>query len=98
MRWTTTGGTLEYPPVTLIYQDAVALYKSDIPAASAMMLGAAGSVSIFGPENRPFNRVARLTTRQFFSMFDVPFLYGQAWSKSDDESQSQVVVISRYLE
>lgn len=87
----------DYPPVTLIYQDAVALYRSDIPAASAMMLAAAGSVSIFGPENRPFNRVARLTTRQFFSMFDVPFLYGQAWSKSDDEDQAQVVVISRYL-
>jgi putative ABC transport system permease protein len=87
----------DYPPVTLIYRDALALYRSDLPAASAMMLGAAGSVSIFGPENRPFRRSARLTTRQFFSMFDVPFLYGQAWSKNDDEDQAQVVVISRYL-
>jgi putative ABC transport system permease protein len=87
----------EYPPLTLIHRDAVALYRSDIPSASAMMLGAVGSVSIFGPENRPFKRAARLTTRQFFSMFDVPFLYGQAWSKDDDEGPSQVVVIGRYL-
>jgi len=87
----------DYPPVTLIYQDAVALYRSDIPAASVMMLAAVGPVSVFGPENRPFKRTARLTTRDFFAMFDVPFLYGQAWSKGDDGDQSQVVVISRYL-
>ena len=30
-------------------------------------------------------------------MFDVPFLYGHPWSKSDDDGPSQVVVISRTL-
>jgi putative ABC transport system permease protein len=30
-------------------------------------------------------------------MFDVPFLYGQGWSKADDAGPAQVAVISRYL-
>jgi putative ABC transport system permease protein len=87
----------EYPPFRLIYRDAMALYGSNIATASAMMLTAVGPVSTFGPENRPLKRSANLTTREFFPMFDVPFLYGQAWSKDDDEGQSQVVVLSRYL-
>jgi putative ABC transport system permease protein len=87
----------EYPPFTLIYRDAAALYQSKIPARSALMLAAYAPVSTPSPMSRPFNRPGRLTTRKFFSMFDVPFLYGQAWSKSDDEGPSQVVVISRTL-
>jgi putative ABC transport system permease protein len=87
----------EYPPLVLIYRDALALYQSKIPTRSAMMLGAHGLVDSLRPESRPFARPARLTTREFFSMFDVPFLYGHGWSKSDDEGQPQVVVISSYL-
>jgi putative ABC transport system permease protein len=87
----------EYPPFTLIYRDAMALYQSNIPAASVMLLHAVGPVGIFGPQNRPLKRTANVTTREFFSMFDVPFLYGQAWSKSDDDEQSQVAILSRYL-
>jgi putative ABC transport system permease protein len=87
----------EYPPVTLIYRDAAALYQSKIPANSALMLAAYGPVDTRSPTSRPLNRPGRLTTREFFSMFDVPFLYGHAWSKSDDERPTQVVVISRFL-
>ena len=61
------------------------------------MLSALGPVSLSGAENHPLRRTARLTTRDFFSMFDVPFLYGQAWSKSDDEAGAQVAVLSRSL-
>ena len=34
-------------------------------------------------------------TRDFFGMFDAPFLHGQAWSEADDAAGSNVVVMSR---
>ena len=35
------------------------------------------------------------TTSDFFAMFEVPFLHGQAWSPSDDARESRVAVLSR---
>lgn len=36
-------------------------------------------------------------TRDFFAMFDVPFLHGQTWSVQDDERGADVVVLSRAI-
>ncbi len=36
-------------------------------------------------------------TRDFFAMFDAPFLYGQAWSAAEDKAGTDVVVLSRAL-
>ena len=36
-------------------------------------------------------------TRDFFAMFDVPFLYGQAWSEQDDKAGADVVVLSKTM-
>jgi putative ABC transport system permease protein len=36
-------------------------------------------------------------SRDFFAMFDVPFLYGQAWSEADEKAGADVVVLSRAL-
>jgi putative ABC transport system permease protein len=36
-------------------------------------------------------------TRDFFAMFDVPFLYGQPWSEADDKAGADVVVLSRVM-
>jgi hypothetical protein len=85
----------EYPPFTLIYRDALAIYRSKIPEQSVMELYSDGLVDSLRAGERPFHRRIRVTTHEFFSMFDVPFLYGHAWSKSDDEGPLQVVVISR---
>jgi len=85
------------PPYVMIYRDALALYQSNIPERSVMMLVSVGSVEPTSAGGRPIQRTVRLTTRKFFPMFDVPFLYGHDWSKRDDESPSQVVVITRYL-
>jgi putative ABC transport system permease protein len=87
----------EYPPLVMIYQDAAAIYQSTIPTRSVMTLASYGLVDSLRPGSRPLARPGRLTTREFFSMFDVPFLYGHGWSKSDDEGPTQVVVISSYL-
>jgi putative ABC transport system permease protein len=36
-------------------------------------------------------------TRDFFTMLDVPFLYGQPWSEADEKAGADVVVLSRDL-
>ncbi|MFZ6746087.1 ABC transporter permease [Undibacterium sp. JH2W] len=37
------------------------------------------------------------TTRDFFSMFDTPFLYGQGWAENDDAKAADVVVLGNKL-
>ncbi len=87
----------EDPPFTLIYRDALAIYQSKIPERSVMMSYSGGLVDSMRPGSPPIHRRVRVTTREFFSMFDVPFLYGGGWTQADDEGPAQVVVISSYL-
>jgi putative ABC transport system permease protein len=87
----------ENPPFTLIYRDALAIYQSKIPARSVMMSYSGGLVDSMRPGSPPIHRRVRVTTREFFSMFDVPFLYGRGWTQAEDESPAQVVVVSSYL-
>jgi putative ABC transport system permease protein len=39
----------------------------------------------------------RVTTGDFFTMFDVPFLYGGGWSARDDENTTPAIVLSRAM-
>lgn len=48
-------------------------------------------------EVRPEIVSARATSREFFSMFDTPFLYGGAWDADADRSGAQVMVLSKAL-
>ena len=43
----------------------------------------------------PFLVEARLTTRDFFAMFDTPFLYGGGWDEGADATSQMVVVLSK---
>ena len=45
----------------------------------------------------PFEAGARVTFADFFSMFDVPFIYGSGWDKSADAAAEAVVVLTRKL-
>jgi putative ABC transport system permease protein len=87
----------EDPPFALIYRDALAIYQSKIPERSVMMSYSGGLVDSVRPGSPPIHRRVRVTTREFFSMFDVPFLYGRGWTQSEDEAPAQVVVISSFL-
>src|SRR5262249_42007155 len=87
----------EYPPFQLTYRDARALYSSDIPLHSVMMYKSAQVVT---PENRnvkPFGISTRLTTADFFTIFDVPFIYGSGWSRTEDDAPGAVVVLSKFM-
>jgi len=77
--------------------DAEALLRDAKAERQAVMTGGGGTVE---PENstlKPFSLDGRWTSADFFPMFTVPMLYGQPWSRSDDEARSRVVVISKSL-
>jgi putative ABC transport system permease protein len=45
----------------------------------------------------PFEAGARVTHGDFFAMFDVPFIFGDGWDQSADESAEPMVVLTRRL-
>jgi putative ABC transport system permease protein len=45
----------------------------------------------------PFEAGARVTSGDFFPMFNVPFIYGSGWDHSADEAAEAVVVLTRKL-
>jgi putative ABC transport system permease protein len=87
----------EYPPFTLTYRDAQALYASKIPRHAVMMFRSNRLLSPVSRTVKPFDVVVRVTTADFFPMFDVPFQYGGGWPRSSDEAPDNVVVISKYI-
>lgn len=87
----------EYPPFQLTYRDARALYASDIPLHSVMMFR---SGQVLTPDNKaikPFSVSTRVTTADFFSVFDVPFIYGSGWVRAEDDAPGPVVVLSKFM-
>ena len=63
----------------------------------AMMTG--GSVAIT-PQLQgmtPFYADARYTSADIFPMFDMPFLFGNGWSSTEDDKHDRVAVIAKAL-
>jgi putative ABC transport system permease protein len=87
----------EYPPFQLTYRDAQALYASKIPLRSVIMYRSGQVITPANKGIKPFGASIRVTTADFFGMFDVPFRYGTGWSRADDDAPSAVVVLSKYL-
>ena len=85
----------ELPPTQLTYRDALAMYRSDIPKHKVIMHKAVGILSVDGSQAKPERAMTRVTTRDFFAIFDAPFQYGGTWSPEADEAPEPVVVISR---
>jgi putative ABC transport system permease protein len=85
------------PPEQLTYRDAMAVYRSDIPKHKVIMHKAVGIVSLDGQQVYPERVMTRVTTKDFFAMFDVPFQYGGTWTDAADAGPEPVVVISRKL-
>jgi putative ABC transport system permease protein len=87
----------EYPPFQLTYRDAQALYRSKIPEHAVMMFKIMRVVEPGRSGMQPFGAIGRVTTADFFQMFDVPFLYGSGWSRAADDTPEPVVVIGKHL-
>ena len=83
------------PPPELTYRDAMALMRSDIPTAHAAMYKGAFALQPDDKSIPAYLVFARITFKDFFSLFDVPFQYGNGWDGSADTSLSQVVVLGK---
>lgn len=91
------GGRGNEMPWQLTYRDAEALLRSDIPTRQVAMHRFGFTVTLEDSEVRPFVAETRVTTRDFFSMFDVPMLYGNSWNEDADTSPVQTVVLNKAL-
>jgi len=86
---------LEAGPPRLTYRDATYLFSSDIPRRKVIMYSATGALTGGSAQHAPVRVTTRVTTPDFFAMFDVPFLYGGPWSASADFAGAPVIVLSR---
>ena len=87
----------EEPEGQLTRFDAEELLRQKKAPRQALMTGGGGIVDPRVDALKPFSVGMRYASADFFPMFDTPFLYGQGWNSTDDESRARVAVISRTL-
>ena len=58
---------------------------------------AVGILSVDGQSMLPERATTRVTSKDFFAMFDVPFQYGGTWTDGADAAPEPVMVISRKI-
>ena len=81
----------------LSYRDAVNFANSKQGERRTALFGVAGAVEPERKDLGPFIAAGLAPSRDFFAMFDVPFLHGQPWSEAHDGAGSNVIVLSRKL-
>lgn len=85
------------PPSQLSWRDASALLQVRLGLREAAMYETGITVMPEDPGMKAFPVAGRATTGDFFSMFQVPLLFGSEWSRDEDSSSASVVVISKRL-
>lgn len=85
------------PGNQLTYRDAVNLLASGQGERRTAMFGVASGIASNRDDLPPTQVSGLAPTRDFFPMFEVPFLYGAPWSNADDAHKSDVMVLSRKL-
>ena len=81
------------PPPQLAFRDAENLARSPIPLRHAIMRLDQGVIVAGSGPPQPVN--TRVTTADFFAMFDIPFLYGGGWQATADAAAAPVIVLSK---
>jgi len=85
----------DLPPQQLTYKDAVYLLGSNIPERKVVMYARQSVLTGGAAQRKPLPVLTRVTTSDFFAMFDVPFLYGGGWDASGDQNAVPVIVLSK---
>ena len=81
------------PPPIMTYKDTKYLMSANIPERKVVMYTVDATISGVGAA--PLRTNTRMTTGDFFAMFDVPFKYGGAWSNAADNPPQPSIVLSR---
>ncbi len=84
-------------PVSITYKDAMALYNSKVADQFVLTFRSRLRVEPMSEGEQATTKGTRLVTRDFFTMFDVTFKSGSAWSDTDDVNGESVVVLSELL-
>ena len=90
----------DYPeraPHQLTHQDAARLANLAAAPRQAAMFESSLIIEPEGDDARPFEATTRVTSADFFAMFDVPFIAGGPWDKAADQAAEPVVVLTREL-
>ncbi len=82
-------------PTMLTYRDARALHASNIPDRKVIMYKSGEIYTRTDKGMDPQYFATRMTTADFFPMFDVPFLYGGPWDAKADAGPEPVIVLSK---
>lgn len=109
----TRSGTLYYPqlapegmngfthgddPATQVTRlDAETLLRDKRGDRQAMMTGGTVAITPQLQGNMPFQVDARYASADIFPMFDMPFLFGNGWSVTEDDKHDRVAVIAKAL-
>lgn len=85
------------PSDQMTYIDASNLLASGQGVRRTAVYGVGSGIDSGRPDLPPFQVQGVAPTRDFFEMFEVPFLHGGPWSASDEAARNDVIVLSREL-
>ncbi|APG05537.1 peptide ABC transporter permease [Luteibacter rhizovicinus DSM 16549] len=94
---TASAGDDGEPPDMMNYTDAMALMRDRRARFQTAMYPIDVSVMPTPQSRLPLQVSTYATYAGTFPMFDIPFLFGSAWSSADDQAHAEVAVISRSL-
>ena len=87
----------ERAPHQLTFHDAERLVALGEGKRQTAMFESSLIIEPLSDEDLPFEAGARVAYSDFFTMFNVPFIFGGGWDKSADTAAEPVVVLSRQL-
>lgn len=85
------------PVLQLTRYDAEALLREGRGLRQVMMSGNSLPVQTDAPDVKPAYERTRMTSADFFAMFEAPFLFGGGWDARADADLARVAVISQAL-
>ena len=85
------------PPDALTYTDATAILRAHKAPRQAIIYPVNVSVIPEDPSRLPMRQGAYANGSDMFTMFDMPFIQGQPWTRDDDEKHASVAVITKAL-
>ena len=85
------------PPPFLTYQDAKNLITAKKASRQTMHTAAKAVIEPLAEDGLPLYVTVRANTTDFFTMFEVPFVYGAPWEAATDDNNDLVVVLSEQI-
>lgn len=84
--------------VDTTYKDTLNLMAMDLPNVKQTFNWSTYGILNVEDENiNPLRTLAAVTSSEFFTMFEPPFLFGNGWDKSTEDSGEAVIVISKLM-